>query len=104
MDEREYFLQLAGGPIIRIRYQKDHGHIQWFLVQLEAFTGSDLTAITRYDTVHGFVHRDDLRPNGEQIKSPPMMFATLEDALNFAIRDLRSNYQWYLERYEQWKN
>ena len=33
-----------------------------------------------------------------------MMFATLEDALNFAIRDLRSNYQWYLERYEQWKN
>ncbi|MDP2975023.1 MAG: hypothetical protein Q8N45_02295 [Anaerolineales bacterium] len=104
MDERKYFIHLAGGSIIRVRYQKDRRRIQWFLVQLEAFIGSGWIAITRYDTAHGFVHRDELRPNGEQIKSPPMMFATLEDALNFAIRDLRSNYQWYLERYEQWKN
>jgi hypothetical protein len=60
--------------------------------------------ITRYDTAHQFVHRDDLKPDGSQIKSPPMAFASDDDALNYAIRDLRLNSQWYIERYLRWKS
>ncbi|MDI6769702.1 MAG: hypothetical protein QMD04_08505 [Anaerolineales bacterium] len=101
MDEREYFRVLAGWAVIRVRYQKDRGHILWFSVQLEALIGDEWAAITRYDTAHGFVHRDELRPNGELIKSPLMGFASYDDALNFAIDDLQSNYHWYIERYKQ---
>lgn len=103
MNEREFLIQLdLPGVIIRVRYQKDRGRILWFTVQLEAILEERWSAITRYDTSHGFVHRDDMRPSGEQFKSGPLVFASYEDALNFAIRDLRINAQWYVERYSQW--
>lgn len=87
---------------MRVRYVKDRGRVLRFVAQLEAFIDGAWTPITRYDNAHQFVHRDDLRPDGSQIKSPPMAFATNEDAFNFALRDLRVNYTLYVERYRQW--
>ena len=104
MDEREYFVPLLGDAVLRVRYQKDRGRILRFTVQLEAYLEDTWTPVTRYDTTHRFVHRDDLKPDGSQIKSPPMAFADYSDALNYVIRDLRLNYQLYIERYLRWKN
>ena len=104
MDEREYFIPLPDNALLRVRYQKDRGRILRFTVQLEAYIESVWIPITRYDTAHQFVHRDDLKPDGSQIKSPPMAFASDDDALNYAIRDLRLNSQWYIERYLRWKS
>ena len=103
MDEREYLIPLPGDAMLRVRYQKDRGRILRFTVQLEIYMESAWVPITRYDTAHRFVHRDDLKPDGSQIKSPPMTFADYGDALNYAIRDLRLNYQLYIERYLRWK-
>ena len=102
MDQREFFISLPGGAILRERFTKDLGHVLRFVVQLEAYIEEMWTPITRYDTAHGFVHRDDLKPDGSQIKTPPMTFAHYDDALNFAVRDLRSNYEIYIERYLRW--
>lgn len=102
MIEREFFLWLIISVRVRIRYAKDRGHILWFVVQLEVSLNNDWTPISRYDTSHGFVHRDDIRPNGEQVKTLPMRFPNNEDALNFAIRDFRSHYEFYMERYKKW--
>jgi len=104
MDERGYFIPLPGDATLRVRYQKDRGRILRFTVQLEAYIEDTWTPITRYDTTHRFVNRDDLKPDGSQIKSPPMAFADYNDALNYVIRDLRLNYQLYIERYLRWKN
>lgn len=103
MVEREFFIPLPGNAVLRVRYRKDRGRILLFSVQLEAYIENTWMPITRYDTAHGFVHRDDLKPDGTQIKSPPMTFADNRDALNYAIRDLRLNSQFYIERYLQWK-
>ena len=103
MDQREFFISLPGGAMLRVRFTKDRGHILRFVVQLEALIDEAWTPITRYDTAHGFVHRDDLKPDGSQIKTPPMTFAHYDDAFNYALRDLRSNYQMYTERYIRWK-
>ena len=104
MDEREYFIPLPTDAMLRVRYQKDRGHILRFTVQLEGYIENVWTPISRYDTSHRYVHRDDLKPDGSQIKSPPMAFADYNDALNYVIRDLRLNYQLYVERYLRWKN
>lgn len=103
MDEREFFVPLPEGALLRIRYQKERGRILAFTVQLEAYVDGNWEPVTRYDTAHRFVHRDDLKPDGTQIKSPPMAFAGYEEALNYAIQDLRLNGRWYIERYLQWK-
>ena len=90
------------GAMVRVRYSKDRGRILWFAVQLEAFLNADWRAISRYDTSHGFIHRDDIKPGGEQIKSLPMSFPNNEEALSFAISDFRMNYTLYIERYIKW--
>ena len=74
-----------------------------FTVQLELWTDGEWVPVTRYDNAHDFIHRDDLRPDGTQQKTPPMSFESTEEALNYALRDLRMNYRIYLERYWQWK-
>ena len=104
MDEREFFIPLAGGTLLRVQYREDRGRILRFTVQLEVYIDETWTPITRYDNAHRFVHRDDLKPDGTQIKSPPMAFTNNEGALNYAIRDLRLNSQLYIERYLRWKN
>jgi hypothetical protein len=104
VDEREYFILLPGDAQLRVGYQKDRGRILRFTAQLEAYIENGWAIITRYDTAHGYVHRDDLRPDGTQIKSPPMAFADHNDALNYAIGDLRLNGQLYIERYLKWKS
>lgn len=104
MDEREYFIPLFGiDAAIRVWRRKDRGRILRFVAQLEVYIENTWTPITRYDNAHNFVHRDDLKPDGSQIKSPPMSFASSEAALNYAIHDLRLNTQLYLERFLRWK-
>jgi hypothetical protein len=103
MEQREFFVPLPDETALRVRYVKDRGRILRFVVQLEVFIEGSWTPITRYDNAHHFVHRDDIRPDGSQIKTPPMAFASNEDAFNFARRDLRVNYRLYVERYMQWK-
>lgn len=104
MDEREYNFFLPDGTSIRIWLRKHRGDVLRFTVQLEAYFDNDWIPISRYDNAHGYVHRDDLKPDGTQIKSPAMSFASNRDALNYAVADLRSNSQTYIERYFQWKN
>ena len=103
MDEREFFIPLPDAAALRVRYLKDRGRILRFAVQLETLIGQDWTQIVRYDNAPRCVHRDDLKPDGSQAKTPPMMFADNEDAFNFALRDLRTNYRLYMQRYWQWK-
>jgi hypothetical protein len=103
MGRREFFIHLSDGAVLRVWYTKEHGHILRFLVQLEAYLDEEWTPISRYDNAHRFVHRDDLKPDGSQIKTPPMAFANNEEALNYAIYDLRVNHPLYIERFLQWK-
>jgi hypothetical protein len=59
MDEREYLIPLLNDAMLRVQYQKDRGHILRFTIQLEAYIDGVWAPITRYDTAHRFVHRDD---------------------------------------------
>lgn len=103
MAEREFFILLPEDSALRVRYTKDRGRILRFVVQLEAYIENSWVPITRYDNAHRFVHRDDLKPDGSQIKTPAMAFANDEEALNFALQDLRMNSQFYVQRYVRWK-
>jgi hypothetical protein len=104
MDEREFFIPLSLSASLRVRYTKDRGRILRFVVQLEAYLDGHWLPITRYDNAHRFVHRDDLKPDGKQIKTPPMAFVDNQEAFSFALQDLRVNYQFYIDRYRQWQS
>jgi hypothetical protein len=54
----------------------------------------------RYDTSHGFAHKDILHFTGEEDKQP-LYFQDFKMAFTFAIQDLKTSWIWYRMAYER---
>ena len=50
--------------------------------------------VVRYDTSHGFVHRDRMDLKGTVVKTP-LFHQDYNDALTFAESDLKLNWEYY---------
>jgi hypothetical protein len=72
--------------------------IVFFRVQLETRLGTEWLPLVRYDTAHGFAHRDLLDKRGQAEKTP-LFNQDLNDALTFAENDLKTNWQSYKQRF-----
>lgn len=84
------------------RYRHYHlrikGQILEFVVQYETFINGKWLPVVRYDTSHGYVHRDLLNIKQEKRKTP--LFVTdRNDALTFAENDIRDNWEVYKRRF-----
>ncbi len=83
----------------RLHHAKQ-GAIIGFAVQYEAFIAGDWRPIVRYDTAHGFAHRDLLHHDGTQEKT----FIASGDygrTLKAAETDIKQNWQRYRNAYEK---
>lgn len=94
-----YPLSEEGGDRIRVDAYKDRGAIVGFVVQYEAFIGSKWREIVRYDTHHGYAHKDIIHPNGSKEKLP-LSHQDYNSAFTFAVNDIKSLWQWYRHGYE----
>ena len=48
---------------LRVNFKLERGQIEAFVVQLEcSFSRDKWTPVVRYDTTHGFAHRDTMHP------------------------------------------
>ncbi len=81
---------------LRVTLRKDKGEILGFVVQYEMFMSEEWRPVVRYDTAHGFAHKDVIRSNGEVVKQP-LFFETYNLALTFATIDLKMNWRQYKE-------
>ncbi len=88
--------------ILRIRFELDRGQVLPFVAQLEClFEDSGWLPVVRYDTAHGFAHRDTMRPN-EETEKTEISVRSYKEGLNYAIDDIKANWQAYRWRYEEW--
>lgn len=71
-----------------------------FVIQYEALFSEKWQAIVRYDTAHGFAHKDIIKPYGEIIKHP-LFFETYNLAFTFATLDLKANWKQYKDNFEK---
>lgn len=97
----EYIRRLNAYNALRVRFEIERGRITKFVVQLECRYTGDYQPVVRYDTAHGYAHRDLLHPSGEVEKSD-LQEDDYNRAFNFAIGDLRRHWREYYRRYEQW--
>jgi hypothetical protein len=86
------------------RYRHYHlrfkGQIIEFAVQYETFINGQRLPVVRYDSSHGFAHRDLLNIKGEERKTP-LFITDKNDALTFAENDIRDNWEVYKQRFLQ---
>jgi len=102
MKEIEYVIYLSAESADRLRVyvRKEKGEILEFVIKYEALISEKWQAIVRYDTAHGFAHRDIIKPNGEIIKHP-LFFETYNLAFTFANLDLKANWKQYKDNFEK---
>ena len=84
------------------RYRHHHvrlkGDVLSFVVQYEIKLEGTWFPVVRYDTRHGFAHRDILDKKGRKQKTP--IFAKdYNEALTFAEYDIRSNWRIYKQQF-----
>ncbi len=83
---------------VRHWHRQSRKRVLEFVVQLEYWSGEGWEPIVRYDTAHGFAHRDLYRP-GRQVEKTPMGLVDVNEALTIAEQDLKTNWRWYHDRY-----
>ena len=94
----EYLIPLTNDTQLR------HIHTQWrnkvisFTVQLEVCVKNKWQPIVRYDTAHGFAHKDIIHAKGVKEKTP-LYISDFKEALNFSDKDLKTNWQIYREQF-----
>jgi hypothetical protein len=86
------------GDLMRVSFSKDGGAIVRFSVQYEAMIAGELKPVVRYDTAHGFAHRDMLDAVGstrywDRMSERPSYRESLSDA----IQDIKNNWRRYRE-------
>ncbi|RLD03315.1 MAG: hypothetical protein DRI32_07525 [Chloroflexi bacterium] len=102
MGETEYIIYLDGAQKDRYRHfhLTEQGRIVLFRIQYEAFINGDWIAILRYDTAHGFPHRDLIHPDGSQTKEQFPHYSR-KDVLTLGQQDIRRNWRDYRSQYEK---
>lgn len=85
---------------MRIFRQKGKGIVS-FVDQLEYLFKGKWRQVIRYDNEHGFVHRDVYSILGKQKRKEIMNVKNLEEAIPIADKDLRRNYEKYIEKFER---
>ena len=72
---------------LRVNAQKEKGIICEFIVQYETMISEEWQPIVRYDTAHGFAHKDIMKA-GEEIIKQPLSFENNNLAFTYATIDL----------------
>ena len=66
--EFESFLDKIGHERLQVRLEFERGNLSDVVFQYESFIDGQWFPIVRYDCVHGFFHRDIMKPNGDKEK------------------------------------
>ncbi|MCK4315181.1 MAG: hypothetical protein KAW49_13975 [Anaerolineae bacterium] len=102
MGEKEYIVYLDDVRQNRYRHfhRTERGLVVTFCIQYEAHIGGKWRAIVRYDTAHGFPHKDTLHPDGTQTKETFPSYSNAE-VLTMGQQDIWRNWKRHRRNYER---
>jgi hypothetical protein len=93
MNVVEYIRDFTGDVRYRVRFAVEKGKVGEFVVQLELQIAEQWNPVVRYDTAHGFAHRDQYNANGIVGHHELLPVSDYNSALTFAIEDVRTNWE-----------
>lgn len=96
--ERTFIAMLTPNDRYRHNHLRVKGAVVGFVVQYETKIEGTWFPVVRYDTRHGFAHRDVLDKKGNQNKTP-IFVDSYNEALTFAEYDIRSNWKLYKQQF-----
>jgi hypothetical protein len=97
-EKLEYAIRIGPSDRYRHLHVQDRGRIIFFRIQYEKKIGDTGYPVVRYDTSHGFAHRDMISLKGD-VEKTPLFNQNYNDALTFAESDLKLNWVYYKKRF-----
>ncbi len=90
---------------LRVMFETERGNILRFVVQLECqfVEDGEWIPVVRYDTAHGYAHRDTMHPTQKEEKVE-MTVQDYNEAFSIAMNDVVKKRYDYRRRYEEWLN
>lgn len=102
MPKKYYKIALAAGIEIHVYFESAHGLIVGFMVKLIVKIDKAVYEVIRFDSAHGCPHKDILAPDGSIKRKVWYELLDNKQALDLAVRDLKDNYEIYIERFKKW--
>ena len=99
MPKKEYIIILNNSTRILVFFETIQGKVENFIIKLETFINNHWIEIERYDTFHGYVHKDIMEKNGNKKRVVKYELINNESGMNMAIKDFKENYKLYLRRF-----
>ena len=93
MPEKEWVIHLDDGFEIRIRRDMLRGRLLSFAVVLIRFDGQTSECISRYDTAHGFAHKDILGKKSGLFRKASYATFVFDEIFDHALRDFKKGYR-----------
>ena len=97
MPQRDFVIWLGDGMYIAVDFTTSGPKMLSFVVRLVFADDSGERTIARYDTAHGTAHRDLVNPSNRLVEKKWLIDLDFPDALEYAVRDFKSNHARYLE-------
>ena len=94
----KYEILLSESDRKRHTHNSDRGEVISFTVQFETLVKDKWLPVVRYDTAHGFAHKDILHVDGRKEKVD-LGSMTMKDALVAADRNINKNWIRYKQRF-----
>lgn len=92
--EKRFIVMLTSKDRYRHHHFRFKGEVLSFVIQYETKFEGKWLPVVRYDTEHGFAHRDLLDKTGKRDKTP-LFTRDYNEALIFAEYDIKSNWRIY---------
>ena len=102
MPPRTYRYEISENVFITIHFVTSKGHVTEFVIKLELLVEKKIYEVIRYDTAHGGTHKDILHPDGSKHDLVPYHYLDVETGFQFAAKDVKSNWKFYVERFLRW--
>lgn len=94
----EFVVRLSSDCRRRHNHTHSKNKIISFSAQLEILYKNKWYPVIRYDTAHGFAHRDFIHPDGKVDKTP-LFLQDYNETLIFAENDIKNNWELYREKF-----
>jgi len=98
ISKEEFTFLYSEDTRIRHSHKRIGNRIIKFVVQMELLIGNKWHPVIRYDTSHGFAHKDIVHPSGE-VDKLPMAVQDFNDALTLAEEELRIEWKFFRMQY-----
>lgn len=94
MREKSYLRIVSEDSRIRARFKTEKGEVKEFMIQMEVRYEGKWVPVVRFDTAHGYAHKDTFY-RGVRQKKEELVFGTFNESFTFAQLDLSRNWKNY---------